>query len=203
MKVSIFLRKKIIGQNSLEELANNIVTGTSYSQLCIFPEYFSSIKGIIKNIIYVKKNTGDINHFFQPAGAFLCFFLRNTIVTYHDIFTLMEDKTFFQKYFRVLMYIIVPCVFAKKITCVSNITKSDLEKYAPRFSLKKIQIIYNVNMNNITYSDHKFNSNNPTILHIGTADRKNLLRLIKALSGIKCYLVIVGILSEKQTKLLE
>lgn len=40
------------------------------------------------------------------------------------------------------------------------------------------------------------------ILHIGTAKRKNLPNVIRALNGISCHLHIVGVLDEEQSELL-
>jgi glycosyltransferase involved in cell wall biosynthesis len=202
-QISIFLRKKVIGQNSLEECAYNLIKGISNATLYIFPEYFNGVKNIIKNIKYSKKNEGVINHIFQPSHAFLCLFLKNTIVTYHDVFTMFENKNIISKYIYILLDIIVPVFFAKKLICVSNVTKKELLHYCPKFLRNKIEVIYNTNGERIEYSDHVFNCDMPSILHIGTVERKNLLRVVDALSNIKCVLIIVGLLTNIQKKILE
>ena len=48
------------------------------------------------------------------------------------------------------------------------------------------------------YHPKEFDKINPRILHVGTGWNKNLLRVIKALKGIKCKLVIVGKIDEEQ-----
>lgn len=52
------------------------------------------------------------------------------------------------------------------------------------------------------YVKKVFNSKEPIILHIGTMERKNLKRTIKALEGIKCKLRIVGKINNEIESLL-
>ncbi len=40
-------------------------------------------------------------------------------------------------------------------------------------------------------SEKTFNSSKPRLLQLGTAPNKNISRLVEALSGIPCHLVIV------------
>ena len=56
-----------------------------------------------------------------------------------------------------------------------------------------------------TYRFHTktFNTSNPRILHIGTGWNKNLERVIQALHGIPCVLVIIGKLTEDNLNLLD
>ncbi|MBK7629850.1 MAG: glycosyltransferase [Ignavibacteriales bacterium] len=42
--------------------------------------------------------------------------------------------------------------------------------------------------------DKEFNKEKPIILHIGTDTNKNLIRLIKSISGLNCKLHIIGVL---------
>jgi glycosyltransferase involved in cell wall biosynthesis len=43
-----------------------------------------------------------------------------------------------------------------------------------------------------TFNPRPFNLEKPTLLHIGTAPHKNLSRLVEAIEGLSCRLVIVG-----------
>ena len=49
-----------------------------------------------------------------------------------------------------------------------------------------------------TRVDKEFNSENTRVLQVGTKENKNLLRLCEALEGLKCHLVIVGVLTNRQ-----
>ena len=77
------------------------------------------------------------------------------------------------------------------MTCISNEVREKLISYFPRFK-DKIHIIYNPLDTNYNYKFKLFNEGCPIILHIGTAENKNLERLIPALKGINCELHIVG-----------
>ena len=60
-----------------------------------------------------------------------------------------------------------------------------------------MHVIYNPYNPAFTYSEKEFNTHSPMILHIGTAARKNLLRVIEALSEMNCKLWIVGKLNSE------
>lgn len=202
MKCIVFLRKKIPGENSIEELTNILFENNKEVEVKCFPEYNSSIWGIIKNIIFAIKNQGNINHFFSPAEVYCAPFLRGAkIVTWHDLGTDFQTRNplyrIVKKYF--LRYF--PMFFCRKITCISENTRNELLKYYPLLKNKVVKI-YNPYNPKIVYSPPKVGNKEKIILHIGTGPRKNLERVIEALSGLKCKLHIVGKLSDEQRKLL-
>ena len=80
---------------------------------------------------------------------------------------------------------------ASYVTCISNDVRKKLVAYFPRFK-DKIHVIYNPLDTKYNYKFKLFNEDCPIILHIGTAENKNLERLIPALKGINCELHIVG-----------
>jgi glycosyltransferase involved in cell wall biosynthesis len=100
------------------------------------------------------------------------------------------------------LYLKAPVNRAAIVTAASEVTKKDIVEYTG-CDPNKIRVIP-VAVNSLYKPDPKqFNKSNPNILHIGTGYNKNLERLIEALKGISCHLVIVGKLSDEVKSLLD
>ena len=85
------------------------------------------------------------------------------------------------------------------ITVVSNETKRDLLKWVPSLDPERIHVIPVSVSALFTRVDKEFNSEKlERVLQVGTKENKNLLRLCEALEGLKCHLVIVGVLTNRQ-----
>lgn len=89
-----------------------------------------------------------------------------------------------------------PVKRVKYITAVSEKTKAEILQYS-NFPPEKIIVIPNPVQSGITYQPKQFNTENPTILFIGTKQNKNLNRAIEALNGLKVHLRIIGKLNER------
>jgi glycosyltransferase involved in cell wall biosynthesis len=197
-KIVLFLRKKIVGENSIEVIAYIVKDMFPDIELKVLPECDNSLKGMIKNIVFARKNQGDINHIIYPGGNYLVWFLQGKIiVTWHDVRTLLQSKNIIKRTLRKLIWIILPNILSKQsIICISNYTADELRKYCP-WLRSRIKIIYNPYDAKIVYEPKVFSQDCPVILHIGTGPRKNLFRVIEALNRIKCKLIIVGQLSNE------
>jgi glycosyltransferase involved in cell wall biosynthesis len=81
---------------------------------------------------------------------------------------------------------------------VTTISRSAAEDVAKQCSvdLSKIRVIPVAISESFQHSQKIFNQSCPRILQIGTAPNKNLHRLIEALEGISCTLVIIGRITE-------
>lgn len=202
MKKVLFLRHKGIGDNSIEELANTLLQGMPDLILAEFPCASNSFFGMIRNILFAIKQQGDVNHFMCMSNIYVAPFIRGKIiVTHHDMGTLFLTKNkLFRFVKRYIMYPFSLC-FVKRIVCISKFTQRETIK---EFSCVKHKIIYIYNSYNrlITQSAYSFNGNHPKILHIGTARRKNLSNVIKAIGGLSCHLYIIGRLDDEQQNLL-
>jgi glycosyltransferase involved in cell wall biosynthesis len=195
MKKILFLRKKIDGQNSIEEIAYSLVNRIHGLELALLPEYDNTLLGILKNIKYARKNQGDINHIFYPGGNYLVYFLRGAaIITWHDVGTLLRSPQILKRILVKIFWIVLPSMAAKRITCVSGYTAAELAGFCPR-QKRKIRVIHNPYNEKLVYVPKDFNEAYPAILHIGTVNRKNILRVIAALRNIECKLIIVGNMS--------
>ena len=88
------------------------------------------------------------------------------------------------------------------ITTISEATKLDIIKYTG-CRPEKIVVIPNPLNEGIYHTPAVFNESCPEILFLGRTPNKNLARVIPALEGICCRLVIVGQIPAEHEKLLK
>jgi glycosyltransferase involved in cell wall biosynthesis len=132
--------------------------------------------------------TGDVN--------FIALFLRKkrTVLTMLDV-GLMNHPNALARLVLQWFWIILPVKRSSVITTISQATKNELLKYV-RVNPKKIKVVY-VPISPLFVPVQKvFNSQNPTILQIGTKPNKNVMRLAQALKGVPCKLEIIGLVND-------
>ena len=205
MSTVIFLRHKTLGQNSIEELAASLQQGIGQVVLKTFPAPSVNIWGMLKNIVFAIKHAGEVNHLSAPVESYVLPFIRGKkIVTWHDVSTALQSRSRLKKFLRFNVSMRWPMRYADFIVAISESTRRELESIYPQ-GAAKIRVIPNSYNRLFTYTPARsaFEMHSPVILHIGTAKRKNLERVIPALEGIECILRIVGRLSADQTLLLD
>jgi glycosyltransferase involved in cell wall biosynthesis len=134
---------------------------------------------------------GDVNHILGDV-TFLATFLnrKKTITTFLDCNVLLTSSGLGHYIIR-LFWFTIPVKKSKYITVISESTKSELIAYTGCRS-DKIRVIYVAVSDSFKPQFKEFNSAEPVILQLGTAPNKNIPRLVEAISGINCKLVIVG-----------
>ena len=126
---------------------------------------------------------------------------KNVLLTIHDC-RFMERKTGVQKKMMAWLYLKAPVKKAAHITTVSGNTKKEIIHYTG-CDPQKIKVIP-VSVNKIFKPAPKpFNKSCPVILQVGTAENKNLSRLVEAIRNIKCKVVIIGNVSSKDLEQLQ
>lgn len=144
-----------------------------------------------RNALFCWKNQGDVNHITGDIHYVAAFLKKSiTLLTILDCGMLHETHGLKHKIFKYLWFD-MPAFKSKIITVISNATKNDLISWV-KCDSNKIEVIYVCISPEFKQNAKSFNSENPRILQIGTAANKNLKRLIPALKGIKCTLVIIG-----------
>ena len=204
MKITYIFRHPSVGF-SIQRVFQTINEGVGKAcetKEIFLPSQFSNIFAMIKNGLYVAKNTGGINHVTGDAH-YLLYFLKkkNTVVTVHDIMYYSYISGFKKKIWKLLY--INSLKKAKKVIFISDFAK---EQVLDEIHLPKSQysIIPNPVSPDFSFKEKKFNKEKPVILHIGARmDRKNLGRTIMALVDVPCHLRIIGKISSKNLALLE
>jgi glycosyltransferase involved in cell wall biosynthesis len=195
IKVIFFQRKqRELGNFSVEIYFDQVRKHLSNDFMPILRTVPFESNGLIRrilNIFYCFLCQGDINHITGDIHyVSLLLKKKKTILTILDC-GILHSTTGYKRKIIKLFWFTLPIIKCKVITCISEATKNDLLNLL-NCDFKKIEVVYVSISPNFIKKIKYFNSNYPQILQIGTAENKNLKRLIPALKGIKCKLVIVG-----------
>jgi glycosyltransferase involved in cell wall biosynthesis len=152
----------------------------------------------IKNISHLFKQKSDVKHITGHDHYLLWWPFKKAILTIHDIEALKRKKGIIKWLFKKLWFDI-PIKNAEVITTISNFSKNEILSIG-NYSTP-IEVIYNpLTLSKNIYVPKEFNKLNPKILHIGVKKNKNLNRLLKAIEGINCKLIVIGKPSENISK---
>lgn len=132
--------------------------------------------------------TGDINF------AALALNGRKTVLTILDCGDLSARTDLRAKLLRKL-WVEWPVRHVAKVTTISSAAKADILSIT-HCDASKVEVIPVAIADAFEWSERIPSFEAPRILHVGTASNKNLSRLIQAVQGLNCTLVIIGVLSE-------
>ena len=201
-KTIIILRKQIEGEHSIEELAYRLANKFNLEVICM-PHHSTHIINLIKNIFFVKKISAPIYYIISPSEAYLLPFMKGKkIITYHDLGTLLNSRNVIYKYFKTKIFLRPAIKYADCITFVSNQTKKEFESFFQIKNSKKLTVIYNSYNPAFMSLQEKQKNDFFTILHVGTAPRKNLTNVLKAIKGLHVRIIIIGKLNQVQREIL-
>lgn len=193
---------------SIEKVFNSIINAVvKENDLFVNNSFVKAFKfwpiGVVYNILrycfksYTHKDkifhiTGDVQYIACLMNP------QNTILTIHDVVPLHNPRVpWYSKKLCYWLWYYFPLKRLRMITCISYATKQDLLSFFP-WAKAKIRVIVNPVDETFIYTPKTINVTSPRILHIGTRENKNLLRVISALNGRACHLRIVGILNKEQ-----
>jgi glycosyltransferase involved in cell wall biosynthesis len=189
MKVVFIYRRSSPGAFSIERVFNAI---GQYMQGVEVERYYMSdrsrlledvrrIRALDADIYHV---TGDVNYLVPllPAGK--------TVLTVHDLGHYLYGLSGWKRLIYKWIWFGIPLRFASAVTCVSHSTQRDIAANFPW--AREVFVVENCLTTTFHSSKREFNEKNPRILQVGTRAYKNVPRLIQALQGISCRLVLVG-----------
>jgi glycosyltransferase involved in cell wall biosynthesis len=156
------------------------------------PHVSTGLVSVLRNAWFVARTrskgilhiTGDVHY-----AALLCP-LSKTVITIHDC-VVLQRGTGFKRLVLWTLWFGLPVRLASAIVVISEQTKRELLQNVS-IPEGKISIIPNFVDPALEFSERPFAVSQPRILHIGTTPNKNLPRVIAALRGVPCVLVIVG-----------
>ena len=190
MNVTYYNRPKMKGGFS-EEAVFRIIKNELEDKIQIRNYYCSSKWARTRSLLDVAKYQGDVNHITGDVFHLALALNKNkTILTVHDIRHYEQDLSRLKKNMFGLLFHRLPFLKAKAITTISNCTK---EKIVDEFSVSKdkIRVIYNPAPSDFSFHKKTWNTENPTILQIGSAPHKNLNRLIDAIDVLNFRLLLI------------
>jgi len=200
MKVTFFDRRSTEGNFSIERVFSLVRKNlpANVETEVFIPKYVS--KGFfprIYNVIEAAFRQGEINHITGDVH-FLSYLMQKnkTILTIHDCVFLHSKMSNLSRMIIKLFWYFIPARRVALITTISNFSKRQIVSVT-KCDPKKIVVIPDPLVDGFSYSEKRFNKTQPIILQVGTSANKNLPKLIEALEGIKCRLVIVGRISDE------
>jgi len=171
-----------------------ILPADRYETKTVKLRFGNSAFDIFKNLGLFSRPESDIFHI---TGQIHYMALRlppeQTVLTVHDLVFLQRNNTSkYRQYATRKLFLDLPIQRLKFVTAVSNATKKEIID-STGCDPDKVRVIYNPLQETLSNGEPKaFNKDFPTILQIGITENKNISRLIDALEGIPCKLVLVG-----------
>lgn len=204
MKVLFFFRKTSVDFNSIEMLFSGLfVEFEKYflPEIYHVPSSRANFAGIFRNCLFAFKNRGTIVHVTGHVNYLAIFTGKRTILTIHDVGSSIPRRWPYSRLFD-YFWLKLPIFCSKRVTVVSEFTRKEVLKFSPD-SINKIRIIPNSVDPRFIFDPLNFNCERPIILVVGTKANKNLERIIAALDGLNCELVVLGKLDSGQRSLLQ
>ena len=115
---------------------------------------------------------------------------RRTILTNHDCGFVKRTRGWRRRILK-RFWLDMPVARVAAVTTVSSQVKREIVEYTG-CDADKVHVIHNAASPAFRPAPLRFNAARPRILHVGTAANKNLERLIDAVAGAPCTLVVVG-----------
>ena len=204
--LSVFFAFRSFGEyRSIEELFNTVTHQLSQYVHCesgTVPKAGASAGAMFANVLWAARNshcdifhiTGDVHY------AILGALWARKVLTIHDL-RFIDDARGAKRFILWFLWIALPCLFADRITVISEFTKTRL--LASGFiNPQKVRVISNCVGQEFGPRYRDWPSGVVRVLQIGTTDNKNIPRVIEACSNLPICLVILGRLSPTQTDLL-
>jgi len=162
-------------------LSGRLVIGTFYSTGNILSDLFRVM--LTKADIY--HITGH-THYLSLASP-----SAKTVLTIHDLGHYEKTLTGFTRWLYGLLWFRLPLRKVRYITTISHFTKERLLAHFP-IDRSRIKVIYNPVDPQYVLSERLSSNEVPIILQIGSGHNKNIGRLIEAVKGVECILLLVG-----------
>lgn len=201
MRVVQFQRKPLASNFSIERLFEDVRRNLDNEMSIELVINVNASKGIcprLRDIWFAAGRQGDVNHVTGDIH-YITYGLdrKRTILTVHDCVSLERLRGWRRAVLWLLWYWL-PLHQVRCVTVVSEFTKRELLRYV-RYDPARIVVIHNPVSGEFTFSDKDLNLAHPRILQVGTNSNKNLRRVVEALRGIPCRLVVIGPISPGDT----
>jgi hypothetical protein len=173
-------RKSTNDFNSIENIFGVLMPFLSVKSVVLTYESVG-VTNRVKNILFVLRQRTTQIHTTSHGHYLLCYPLKRSILTNHDIEAL-KRKTSLKRWIFKKLWFDLPIKNIKLTITISQSSKAEI------LSIKQYQTPIKVISNPLALSTEfrakKINSVSSRILHIGIKENKNLPRLIEALSTI-------------------
>ena len=162
----------------------------------------TGVVAIVKNLLFFRPPAADIYHITGDVH-YISLLLppSRTVLTIHDL-VFLHRRTGLRRFVLKKLYLDLPLRRLRHVTVISQAIRDEIVDQTG-VEAGRLTLIENPLFEGFAADREKpFDDICPTILHIGTAENKNLANLIKAVEGINCELRIIGQLDDKIVRIL-
>lgn len=191
----MIFRKPREGGYSIEELFGTIARELT-KQIEVIEYQVGSRDKVLWDVWRLRKLKADIYHVTGDVHYFVPLLPKEkTVLTVHDINHYLQDLRGLKRWLYKWLWLVWPIRAARAVTAISTQTKASIIA-DPGLGLgsmaDRIRVIENCHSSLLKPIARQFNTACPVVLHLGTLPHKNVPRLIEALCGIQCKLVLIG-----------
>lgn len=195
LKVVLIYRKHYAEAYSIEELFHSIA-GELGKHIEIIEYETGTRWDILKDAWRLRKLNADIYHVTGDINYFVLLLpKKKTILTVHDIGHYLFDLNGIKRWFYKWLWLMLPIRWAAAVTSVSNKTHENIVKFLG-IRDSRVEVILNCYSSIFRFAEKEFAVECPIILQVGVNPNKNVPRLVEALKGLRCRLVLVGRINE-------
>jgi len=175
----IFIERKPSSSVSIERVFRQVAKDLPQEQYDIefqAAPYGNGVFSILKNLLWFRRNDGDIYHLTGDVHYLALVLPRaKTILTIHDL-VFLRRRTGIRRAIIKKLFLDLPIWWARHVTTVSEATKREIVENSG-MEPESIKVIENPLIDGFRSNSQKiFDTLHPTVLHIGTAENKNLPR---------------------------
>lgn len=202
MKVVLIYRQRRSGGYSIEELFHTTAEELRRKHVDVIEYEVGPRWQILFDVLRLRQLNADIYHIPGDINYFVTWLpRRKTVLTVHDIGNYLFGLAGLKRWLYKWVWLLFPIRHAAAVTSTSKATRNNIVQYLG-FEEERIQVIDGSHSAIFKPVPKGFAAEPPVILQVGTGGYKNVDRLIEAIAGLRCRLVLIGSLnSETEGKL--
>lgn len=195
MRVVLIYRKQSEGAYSIEELFHTIA-GEMGKQVEVIEYETGTRWDMLRDAWRLRKLKADIYHVTGDINYLVHLLpIKKTVLTVHDIGHYLFGLSGIKRWLYKWLWLVFPIRHARVVTAISMETRENIVKHLG-IAESRVEVIENCHSDIFKPVAKPFAANCPVILQVGTQPYKNVPRLVEALKGLRCHLVLIGSLDE-------
>ena len=205
MKKVVYVERQLTEWVSIEKVFRQVADKLDSS---LFQTSFekapfgNSLSGIIRNLLSFRPTEADLYHITGHIH-YMALVLppERTVMTIHDL-RFVNNQKGIRGFVLKKLFLDLPLRRLKHVTAISEATRQEIASRAG-IDPEKIHVIENPLRSEFVFRrDKPFDDTCPVILQVGTMANKNIPNLIRAVSSLRCKLVIIGRINDEVTEML-
>lgn len=204
ISVTQFMRRPRPGVFSLERLHHDVRTALPKSirvKVHVCRNFSTGVLPRLHDMWIARRHRDNVNHVTGDVH-FLAIVLpgKRTVLTVPDL-VLLKRFTGLRRWVIWAFWYWWPVRNSAEVITISEATRADLLKTV-KCDPQKVHVIHCPVSPAFQHSPKRFCKECPVVLLVGTGWNKNVEAVVESLAGIRCNLLIIGKLSERQLTLL-